>query len=215
MPTPMTGQPGADGAPKRMTQQQRRDATQRVVLEATLRCLGEYGYAATTIEKIVTEAGVSRGAILHHYPNKVLLVAAAIDHFYVQRMKRFKDRMEEAGGAAIPLKDKLLIFRANFEEWMPIGLEHVVAMRTNPELAEAYERLQADNPRTEDEMYTPYFPELPGADSPADLITIMACFLRGLGIESIDTPKERIDKLFDEFVTILLEYQSTARTVDP
>ncbi len=55
------------------------DSVQRL-LEATVDCLVERGWAGTTTTVIAERAMVSRGAQLHHYPTKAELVAAAVAH---------------------------------------------------------------------------------------------------------------------------------------
>ena len=60
---------------RRRTQQERRAATRAALLDATIECLVEYGYAGVTTTKIVEHAGVSRGAQVHHFPTKAQLVA--------------------------------------------------------------------------------------------------------------------------------------------
>src|SRR3954447_11030065 len=50
------------------------------LLEATISCLVEYGYAGTTVTRIADRAGVTRGAQVHHYRTKDDLVTAAVRH---------------------------------------------------------------------------------------------------------------------------------------
>jgi len=45
-------------------------ATRRQVMEAALRVFSQNGYAATTLDDIAREAGVTRGAIYWHFDNK-------------------------------------------------------------------------------------------------------------------------------------------------
>jgi AcrR family transcriptional regulator len=44
--------------------------TQTQVVEATMQCLIELGYAQTTTDKIAQKAGVSRGAMTHHFKSR-------------------------------------------------------------------------------------------------------------------------------------------------
>jgi AcrR family transcriptional regulator len=53
---------------------------QQRLIDAAITCLHTVGYAATTTQKIIETADVSRGAILHHYPNKVDLILAAAEY---------------------------------------------------------------------------------------------------------------------------------------
>lgn len=83
----------------RRTQAQRREETQRCLLDATLDCLVEYGWSGATTGVIAERAGVSRGAQLHHFPTRADLVAAAIEHLF-DRMRR---EYQEAFSAAARL----------------------------------------------------------------------------------------------------------------
>ena len=50
------------------------------LLEATVDCLVEHGFAHTSTTLVSERAGVSRGAQLHHFPTKNDLVVAAVGH---------------------------------------------------------------------------------------------------------------------------------------
>src|SRR3546814_20714813 len=50
------------------------------LLEATVECLVEVGFARTSTTLVPQRAGVSRGAQLHHFPTKKDLVLAAVEH---------------------------------------------------------------------------------------------------------------------------------------
>ena len=57
----------------------------RRLLEATVECLVELGWAGTTTTVVSERAGVSRGAQLHHFPSKQELVVAAVEHLSERR----------------------------------------------------------------------------------------------------------------------------------
>src|SRR5690242_5936361 len=64
----------------RRTQEQRRAETRAKLLDAAIESLLEVGYAATTTRAVAQRAGVSSGAQTHHFPRRVDLVAAAVEH---------------------------------------------------------------------------------------------------------------------------------------
>ena len=66
--------------PAPRTQEERRAETQGRLLDATMECLAELGWSGTSTTEVARRAGVSRGAQQHHYPTKMLLVAAALEH---------------------------------------------------------------------------------------------------------------------------------------
>ena len=49
------------------------------IMQATLECLSTRGYADTTFGTIAQCAGVSRGALQHHYTERNLLIAGALE----------------------------------------------------------------------------------------------------------------------------------------
>ncbi|MCT7364395.1 hypothetical protein A7G45_16105 [Mycolicibacterium llatzerense] len=63
------------------------------LLEATLWCIVDKGYAATSTNDVVRRAGVSRGALAHHFPTKAALVTAAASHLVAKRTVEFESRM--------------------------------------------------------------------------------------------------------------------------
>ena len=64
---------------RRRSQAERSAATRDALLEATITCLVEDGYANTTTSRVAERAGVSRGAHLHHFQTRSALVAAAME----------------------------------------------------------------------------------------------------------------------------------------
>jgi len=63
----------------RRTQAQRRAATRRALLDAARSMFAEKGYHETAAEEIVRRAGVTRGALYHHYEDKKDLFRAVVD----------------------------------------------------------------------------------------------------------------------------------------
>lgn len=73
----MASTPVGGGAPR--TQQERRDQTRARLIEATIKSIADHGYPATTTRQIAESAGASLGAIAHHFPARVDLIATALD----------------------------------------------------------------------------------------------------------------------------------------
>lgn len=98
-------QPASQPTGQRRTQKQRAEAMRERLLEATLYCLANDGYVGTTISRVLEVAEVSRGAIVHHFPNKNEMIAAAAElltrRLYIQlgkaitRLELSDDRLHE------------------------------------------------------------------------------------------------------------------------
>jgi AcrR family transcriptional regulator len=81
----------------RRTQEERRSQTRARLLEATAEALADLGWAGLSTTEVSRRAGVSRGAQQHHYPTKMELVAAALEHL----LTRLRVEYEQAY-AALP-----------------------------------------------------------------------------------------------------------------
>jgi AcrR family transcriptional regulator len=117
------------------TQEERSAAMRRRLLDATVDCLVEYGYAGTTTTKVADRAGVTRGAQVHHFPTKTDLVVSAIRYLAAKRTELAFAELNRLRESADPIRDALdllwemhrgPIFSATVELW--------VASRTDSEL---------------------------------------------------------------------------------
>lgn len=63
----------------RKTQEERRTQTQRALIAAARRLFAEKGYAGTGTPEIVAAAGVTRGALYHHFADKLALFTAVVE----------------------------------------------------------------------------------------------------------------------------------------
>jgi AcrR family transcriptional regulator len=59
---------------------------QKRLLDATVEALVEKGYGGTTTLEVQQRAGVSRGALLHHYTSRSELMLAAVEHLLRERL---------------------------------------------------------------------------------------------------------------------------------
>lgn len=73
-------------------QQIKSEKTQSGILEAAVDCFYELGFNKTTTEKVARRAGVSRGAMLHHFPSRIDLVRAAVNYLNQKRLALFEQQ---------------------------------------------------------------------------------------------------------------------------
>ena len=73
-------------------QQTKSENTRTAILEAALVCFYDLGYGSTTTEKVAKRAGVSRGAMLHHFPSRLHLVREAVRYLNVKRLQLFEEQ---------------------------------------------------------------------------------------------------------------------------
>jgi AcrR family transcriptional regulator len=82
--------PSPTAAVARRTQAERTAATTTKILDAAAECLIELGWSGTSTPEVCRRAGVSRGALLHHYPTKQELIAASVLHVMARRTEEFR-----------------------------------------------------------------------------------------------------------------------------
>ncbi len=74
------GKPGAASITIRGPHAERSAAMRTRVIDAAIDCLTRLGYGATTLQVVIDTAGVSRGAVLHHFPTRVDLMIAVAEY---------------------------------------------------------------------------------------------------------------------------------------
>src|SRR3984885_6144163 len=72
------------GPPRRRTQAERTEATRTAILKAAANLIRRRGYARFRTADVAAEAGLSRGAQLHHFPTKDSLVVATLEYVFEQ-----------------------------------------------------------------------------------------------------------------------------------
>lgn len=105
--------------------QQRKSADKRLrILEAALDCLVERGHAALALNSVIQKAGVSRGAMHHHFATKGALIEALVEYVFYKRMERFlADYADLAEGAS----DAATVRNATETHWRSVQSREYLA----------------------------------------------------------------------------------------
>lgn len=120
------------------TRKEQRAHTREVLLDATMRCLVTHGYAGTTTQRIQDEAGVSRGALLHHFASKSELLVAAIHHIADRRLRDFGELVTDLDGGPDALEKMVAAIRSVMTgPPFQAAIELWAASRTDEHLREA------------------------------------------------------------------------------
>jgi AcrR family transcriptional regulator len=76
-------------------QKTKSEQTKTAILNAALDCFLAIGFNNTTTEKIAKQANVSRGAMLHHFPQRSDLIQASVRHLHRKRLEAFEDTLSK------------------------------------------------------------------------------------------------------------------------
>lgn len=109
-----------------------------VILDAALDCFINIGYASTTTAKIAERAGVSRGAMLHHFPSKTELIQAAVEYLHDKLVALYSSNIEKITHD-LPVDERNRRGLQGYWKYLSSDLfiayhELCVAGRTDPEL---------------------------------------------------------------------------------
>jgi AcrR family transcriptional regulator len=94
----------------RRSQEQRSQATRAALVDAAQRLFSERGYAAVSADEIVAAAGVTRGALYHHFDDKRDLFRAMFEDFERSLTDEIRLGIETAGNTAPMLAVGLATF---------------------------------------------------------------------------------------------------------
>ncbi|TGN64556.1 TetR/AcrR family transcriptional regulator [Nocardioides eburneiflavus] len=173
---------------RRRTQAERREGTITALLDATVRCLTERGYAATSTAAVCAEAGVSQGALFRHFPTRQALLVATAGHVATRNVEAFRATTEGvAVGTVDEVADVLGHLRAAVlspanQTWR----ELLVAARSDADLRTALlparESLQAQMLAAAADLWRD---RLAAEDLPA-VLSIVVNFFDGLVFSALD-----------------------------
>lgn len=190
---------GAADRPERRTQAERSARTRERLLDATLGCLAERGWAGTTTTEVAERAGVSRGAQLHHFPTRSELVAAAVERLADRRMAEFGEAVRHLPPDSDWISAGIdLVWQAFQDPTAQALLELLVAARTDAELRACLAPVARQMDARLDAFAGAVFPA-PFARSPrlSTLRRIAFLLLQGLAVGTIldDDPDRRAEVL--------------------
>lgn len=188
---------GAAGGERR-TQAERRAATRGALLDATAECLVEEGYANTTTRGIARRAGVTPGALQHHFATKERLIYEALQHLAGKVVQELLARGLPAGPS---LRERLE--QATDDVWelhqgpiVQTGLELVVVARTDPVLRGAVRKFVGDLGSWTELVTSQLFGELARQPGFAELIATGIAGIRGLAILRFTGDDETVDRVW-------------------
>jgi len=192
--------------------------TRKAICDATVSCLVEYGYGETTLARVVEKAGLSNGALLHHFPSKEHLMTAAAEYLFGRTLNRPRRRLPENAGDADVIAADLLTnwsYYINTPQYRAL-LEILIASRTDKNLRKQISETLHDYHRRAVEHMMATYESASDEPEDAELLPVMSnIFFRGLLIQdqySADPKKQqRMVERWIEIVAPLLRPKAGRR----
>lgn len=185
--------------------------TRGAICDATVSCLVDTGYGETTLARVADKAGVSSGALLHHFPSKEHLMTATAQYLLGRTFNRPKRRLpSDADDAEVIAAD----LRTNWSYYINTPqyralLEILIASRTDMKLRSRITETLHEYHRQAVEHIATMYESADGRPEDAELLPVMSnIFFRGLLIQDqySSNPKnqQRMAERWIEIVAPLL-----------
>lgn len=183
------GMSPSDPAPPRVrrTHADRRAATRTVLLEASIASLLEEGYASMSTRRVAERAGVSKGALQHHFAGKSELLSEAVRHL---RGQIAQDMFAQGAPDAPSLQERLkqLLDRIWAMRKGPLfqaQAELLLAARSDPELRATLVEVQHELTSLNATATAALLPELSDQLGFLEVVDTAQAAIRGLALLAI------------------------------
>jgi AcrR family transcriptional regulator len=170
---------------QRRTQAQRSEAMRLRLIEATVLCLARDGYAGITVSKIINQAGVSRGAPMHHFPTKASLLEATAEYLIRWTNRHLARATQGVVGSEHRAADMITAtWRELHDGSESVALmELMLASRRNADLARMMRALWDAGRVALDMASKHYFEPDYGGIKPTQLFVLTHWLMRGMALE--------------------------------
>ncbi len=124
------------------------ELTRNTLLDAALAVFQRKGYADSRLEDVAEEAGVTRGAIYHHFGGKVELYNALVEERFSRANRVWEDAIK-AGGTPLQILHRIMVTALHYLEADPDyrAVQELVTFKTGyvGELETSLRRKQEGN----------------------------------------------------------------------
>jgi AcrR family transcriptional regulator len=191
--------PQAGTVARRRTQAERSQETRRRIVVAAAGLIRSRGYARLRTADVADAAGVSRGAMLHHFPTKGALVVATLTHVFDEARALSRARAAAVdppdGLVAAVIADAREFF---FNEHFKIALDIVLSTSTDRAVRKQILDVSRKARRPVEAAWSAALAAR-GVPAPlaADLVALTLGLVRGMAIRTLwDDDSEWFERLF-------------------
>ena len=166
--------------------QARSIATREKLIAATLEVIHDRGYNRATTTEFAKRAGVSRGALLHHFPARSDLILAAMEHLLTEGTRDIRRMAEEVGRKTVGLNDFIEFLWGMFSgRFFYLSVEFINETRTDRELRQKMIPVVRKFHEALDSIWA----DLQAIDdNPREarvILNLTVCLVRGMGVQTV------------------------------
>jgi AcrR family transcriptional regulator len=201
-------------------QAEKSQMTRAAILEATVQCLVQIGYAQTTTEKIASQAGVSRGAMTHHFKSRAEVFNAVAKYITEKRADEYERLI---AGIVVPpgtlptakhMRDTMTVCHQYYASPTFIALHELLrGARTDKALKRAMTSLEKSLDQKISDAMLKRFPYLSVVEETREmLMDLIMSSMQGVAVDMAPHLKKgkRLDRLLDLLASVAMREFSEA-----
>ena len=180
---------------------------QQRILLSTLDCIHDLGFQNASTVEIAKRAGVSRGALLHHFPTKESLIASAVEHLLDQEIVDLRKIADAYSNQELSIDDFVDYLWERFSgRLFMITIDFLSSARTDETLRNAIIPISKKFHTSLNETWEQFFQyrKVPPKQV-QDLLNTTLCLMRGMGVQTIiRSDEEYYNTMISGWKSILL-----------
>jgi AcrR family transcriptional regulator len=188
------------------TRDDQRSATRARLLDVAVESLVESGFASTSTVSVQRRAGVSRGTLLHHFPTREALFAAAVERLVQLNLQAMREELAAAPSDSDPVTRGMRVLRRSSRRpSFGAELELWSAARTDARLRAA---LRSAEQSARGELYSMidevFGPQIVGSPCYRLVVDLTVQLVRGLAVTaSLYERADRDEPLVGQWVDLV------------
>lgn len=161
-------------------------STRDRILDAAVNILVEQGSARTTTLEVQRKAGVSRGALLHHFPTHASLLSATVEGLVRRNEQSVLESLERLEGLSDAVEKAIRVLAiATVQPAYLAELELWAVSRTDPELRATLLEAERNARKESERVVKKLFDASSDNPAQASVVAMTMEFLRGLALSGV------------------------------
>lgn len=192
----------------RRSQKERSEGTCARLREATIALIAERGYANTTTIRISKKAGVSRGALLHHYPAKNDLIVDAAAQVWQSAIDEVRELSEALSQGTLDIEAFVegVWSRVFPDESVTLTLDLMSAARSDEGLRDRISGHLEDLFKAYDQIADQAFANSGfSKHQQRVIVSLTTCTIRGLKLQEIMHPNPAMTQAIRDSLKVMLQ----------
>lgn len=171
----------------RRTQAERSERTIGLILTATLDSIYELGFVKLSTNEVARRAGISRGAMLHHFPTKEALISAAVEKLLDEEILQVRLMAGAYQKKELTLEDFVDFLWERFSgRLFMITIDYLSVARTDDAIRAAIQPVSLQFNKSLNEIWTQFFLRKDKSAHDVEvLLNTTLCLMRGMGVQTI------------------------------